>query len=150
MSDDLKPYPYDNQDPSRIQRVSVARGEYQAPTGSTGLPPVAAAILGVVGAVGGLVAPLIPPPFGGLVLIVAFVCAALSGAAVRPPALTDGKPVLQGAAVGVASTVAAVAGQASTALPEGPWQVGATAVGLLAAWAAGKTAPALGAGARAP
>jgi hypothetical protein len=122
-----------------------------APAPSRGLlTGPAATVLAIVAAVALPVSAFVPPPFGALVSVLAFVAAALSGLAMPAPAWAAGRPVVQGAAVGVAASVLGVAESAAVALPEGPWRLGASAVALVAAWLAGRAAPQLGGAARGP
>lgn len=103
-----------------------------------------ATILGTVGTLAAGASALIPAPWGALVAVVGFLLAALAGLAVAPPAITEGKPVLQGAALAVATTLLGLLTQFYAMVPVGWPQSIALAVAALLAWLTGKALPKLG------
>jgi len=103
-----------------------------------------AVILGTIGTLAAGASALIPAPWGTLVAVVGFLLAALAGLAVAPPAVTEGKPVLQGAALAVATTALSLLSQFYAMVPVGWPQSIALAVAALLAWLTGKALPKLG------
>lgn len=88
-------------------------------------------------------AAFVPPPWGTLVGVVGFLCAALAGLAAPPPKFAEGKPLLQGTAFTIATSVLALAQQAWPFIPPAFQPVALAVVGLVA-WLTGRSMPALG------
>lgn len=152
MSDD--PIPYDFRH-NRINRTSVATQSNKVipmnPPPKVPLSPVipkapqwVIVALGIVATALMGVSTILPPPFGVLATIVAFVCAGLSGAGLPAPSWAAGAPVVQGAAVGIATTLSVVGEQLALSMADGWPKLAASTAALLAAWFAGRAAPALG------
>jgi hypothetical protein len=109
------------------------------------LSGLAATILGTVGTLAAAVSPVVPAPWGALVGIVGFLLAALAGLTVAAPKVTEGRPVLQGVALTVATGALSVLVQFYPVVPAGWPQSVALGVGALLAWLTGHALPALGA-----
>lgn len=109
------------------------------------LSGLAATIVGTIGTIAAGASIFLPPPWSLVVAIAGFLCATLAGLAVKAPTVTEGKPVLQGAALAIATTGFGLLSQFYTLIPEG-WPQGiALAVAALLAWLTGKALPPLGA-----
>lgn len=155
MTDELKPSPL--ADVSKAEpKLTVSNKETDAALAPVAgpkllVPPMLKAIAGIAAVVLGGVATaaIVPPPFGGLVAILAFVAATLAGVAAPAPSLVAGNPIVGLGAVPALGTGAAMLAQLSTALPpDGLGSKGAYLGALLAAWLAGKALPAPTAGAK--
>lgn len=108
------------------------------------LSGTAATIVGAIGTLLAVSVAFIPAPYNVPVGIVGFIAALLAGVAAKPPAVVEGKPVLQGTALTVAMGAAGMLEQFYTAIPPG-WPQG-LALGAMAAlaWLTGKALPKLG------
>lgn len=100
----------------------------------------------IVGTIGGLAAAagaLIPAPWGTLVMVLGFTACVVAGVAAPPPKVTEGKPILQGAAltaaVGLVEPLHMLYGMLPAGWPQG---LGMGVLGLLA-WLTGRALPAL-------
>jgi hypothetical protein len=107
--------------------------------------PTVAAVFAAIGAGVAAVSAVVPAPWGTIVGIVGFLAAGLGGASVAAPSITEGKPLLQGAALTVGTSALALLAQFYAVIPTGWPQSVAMALGALMAWATGKAMPALGA-----
>jgi hypothetical protein len=106
------------------------------------VPKQVATILGVIATAGLAVAQFVPPPWGTLVSIVAFVLGGIAGMALKPPTFLAGKPVLQGSAVAVLASGVPLAASAASSTT-GWLQLVASAVALVLAFLTGTAAPSL-------
>jgi len=107
----------------------------------------------VVGTIGGLLATaaaFVPPPWGFVVGLVGFVAAVLAGAAAKPPSVVEGKPVLQGVALTVATSAAGLLEHFWGVIPQGWPQSLALGGAALLAFLTGRALPALGTKSPAP
>ncbi len=98
----------------------------------------------IVGTISGLAlaaAAFVPSPWNTLVGLVGFVGCVLAGIAVKPPAVVAGKPILQGAALAIATTVMGLATQFYPLIPAGWPQSLALGVGGILAWLTGVAQP---------
>lgn len=105
----------------------------------------------IVGTIGGLLAsatPFVPPPFGPLAGIVGFLLCVLAGIHTAPPKLTDGKPLLQGAALTSATVVISMLVEFYDMIPHGWPQSIALGVVAFGSWLTGRALPPLGAKAK--
>jgi hypothetical protein len=101
-------------------------------------------IAGMVGVGLSMVATVvIPAPWGVLVAIVGVTVATLAGFAAKPPNFTGGSPVVQGAALTVATTVFTGAAKVYESLPPS-WQPVVWGVLAVLGVLTGKALPALG------
>jgi hypothetical protein len=92
-----------------------------------------AVVLGTVGVMMLLAAPVIPSPWGLLLGVAGFVIASLAGHAATPPSWAAGSPILQGTALAIGKAVYSVIAVVAVALPAGwPQSLAFGAVGLLA------------------
>lgn len=103
-----------------------------------------ATILGTIGTLAAGASALVPAPWGVLVAIAGFLLAGLAGLAVAPPTVTEGKPVLQGGVLAVATTLLTLLTQFYALVPVGWPQSIALTVAALLAWLTGKALPKLG------
>lgn len=103
-----------------------------------------ALVVGSLGTAAAAIAPLLPPPFSVPVGIIGFISAALAGLAVRPPAVVEGKPLVQGTALTLSGLALGGLAQLYPMLPAGWPQSAAFGVVAVLAWLSGKTLPALG------
>lgn len=110
----------------------------------------------VVGALGTLLAgasPLLPAVSGvsltAPALILGFILVSLAGLASAPPAVTEGKPVLQGSALVIAGGAAGLLQQFYSVIPAGWPQSLALAVLAILAWLTGRAMPQLGSASKA-
>lgn len=111
---------------------------------SSWVSPKLSAILGIVSVVATGLAAIVPPPWGGLVAILGFCGAALSGASQPTLGFAAGKPIVGPAAVTALGTLGAGAQTVAAALPTDSWQSStAYVVSAVLAWLAGKSAPQL-------
>lgn len=100
---------------------------------------VAAGLAGLLGLVAAM--PFIPPPFNGLCGILAFIAATLGGLSAAPPSLTSSKPVVPLTLVPTLGSLAAVAADIASSLPDG-WPHRLLYFGaLILAWLTGKVLP---------
>ena len=109
------------------------------------LPATAAAICAALGLALAAASPLLPAPWSIPVGLLGLLLAGLGGAAVKPPTMTDGKPLLQGGALALATGALGLLSQLYGAIPAG-WPQSIALVGAGAvAWLSGKALPPLGA-----
>lgn len=101
----------------------------------------------VVGTIGGILAAssaFLPPQWSAVVAIVGFLACTLAGLASGVPKVVAGKPILQGTALALATTVFTLLGQFYAVLPQGwPQSIAIGLAGILA-WLTGKALPPLG------
>lgn len=109
------------------------------------LSGTAAAIVGTIGTIAAGASILVPAPWGTLVAVLGFLAAAIAGLSAPAPKVTEGRPVLQGTALAVATTVLTLLVQFYAMVPPGWPQSIALSVAALLAWLTGKALPALGA-----
>lgn len=115
-----------------------------SPAPSKGLlSGTAALIVGAIGMAAMAASAFVPAPWGTLVGVVGFLGAALAGLAAPPPRFAEGKPLLQGTAFTIATSVLALAQQAWPFIPPAFQPVALAVVGLVA-WLTGRSMPALG------
>lgn len=108
------------------------------------LSGTAALIVGTIGTIAAGASIMVPAPWGTLVAVLGFLAAAIAGLSAPAPKVTEGRPVLQGAALTVATTVLTLLGQFYAMVPPGWPQSIALSVAALLAWLTGKALPALG------
>lgn len=144
MTDSLQPPKTEG---ANVASMSVAKGEYQPKieaafnAAPSFLPPHAAKIAGIAAVVLLAVSGFIPPPFGTLVQILAFIAGFLAGVPQPVPKVLEGRRLVGPAAVPLLGTLTTLAATASEQLPEGPYRIGAQALGLLLAWLTGRAFP---------
>lgn len=109
------------------------------------LSGTAAAIVGTIGTLAAGASIVVPAPWGTLVAVLGFLAAAIAGLSAPAPKITEGRPVLQGAALTIATTVLTLLVQFYAMVPPGWPQSIALSVAALLAWLTGKAMPALGA-----
>lgn len=109
------------------------------------LSGLAATIVGTVGTLLAATAVVLPSPWGFVVGLVGFLACALAGMSARPPAVTEGSPVIQGAALAIATTVGGLLVQFWPVIPVGWPQSIALAAAALISWLTGHALPMLGA-----
>ena len=110
------------------------------------LSPKVATVLGAVASALAVAAAFIPPPWGALAGVVAFVVGALAGLSLPAPKFLAGRPVLQGTALTVTGGAVPFLAQLGAMLPEGWPRAAANGLALLGAVLAGLAAPQLGGG----
>jgi hypothetical protein len=101
----------------------------------------------IVGTIGILIlgaSAMIPAPWGFLVGLVGFLMAGLAGMSAKPPAFVEGKPVLQGVALTIATSVAGLLVQFWSLVPQGWPQSIALALAGILSWLTGHALPQLG------
>ena len=108
------------------------------------LSGLAATIVGSLGLALAAAAVAIPAPWGFVAGLVGFLCATLAGLSSRPPPVVEGKPVLQGAALAIATTVGGLLVQFWDLVPAGWPQSFALAAAALISWLTGHALPMLG------
>ena len=113
------------------------------------LSGLAATIVGTIGTVLAFTAAALPAPWSFGVGLVGFVAALLAGMSAKPPAVTEGSPKLQGAALTIATMVAGALVQFWALIPTGWPQSMALAAAALLSWLTGHVLPMLGSGATA-
>jgi len=106
---------------------------------------VVATILGTLGTLISGASVMVPAPWTAPVAIAGFLIAALAGLGAKPPAFTEGKPILQGVALTVVTTLGTLLATFWTVIPAGWPQSIALAIAGLVAWLTGKAMPGLGA-----
>ena len=110
----------------------------------TPFPSTVAAVIAAVGAALAAVSPALPAVLQTPAAILGMLLAGLGGSAVKPPYLTDGKPVLQGLTLTIATGILGALTQFWFMIPAGwPQSVALSAAALLA-FLTGKAMPALG------
>jgi hypothetical protein len=115
------------------------------------LPARWAAVLGTLGTALAAAAPALPWADAAFpVALAGFLAASVGGLAAAPPAFTEGRPLVQGTALTVATVALAVLQQLYPQVPAGWPQSVALAGGALLAWATGTALPHLGATVNAP
>lgn len=103
----------------------------------------AALIVGTIGGLALTAAAFIPAPYAVPVGLAGFIACVLSGLAAKPPAVVEGKPILQGGALSTATAVLGMLTQFFDAIPHGwPQGLALGAAGLLA-WLTGRALPPL-------
>lgn len=108
------------------------------------LSGLAATIVGTLGTLAAAASPVVPAPWGALVGIVGFLAAALAGLSVAAPKVTEGRPLLQGVALTIATGALSLLVQFYSVIPAGWPQSVALGVAALLAWLTGRALPALG------
>lgn len=108
------------------------------------LSGTAASIVGALGVALAAASPFLPAPWGAVTGTVGFLAAALAGLSAKAPSITEGKPVLQGGALTVATGAFGLLLQAYPGLPPGWPQSVALAAAAVLAILTGKALPALG------
>lgn len=101
----------------------------------------------VVGTIGGIIAaasPFVPAPWSLPVAVLGFLAASLAGISAATPKVAEGKPVLQGSALAVVTTVLTLLVQFFPMIPAGWPQSIALGAGALLAWLTGHALPPLG------
>lgn len=102
-------------------------------------------VIGVLGSLVLAAAAIVPQPFGVAVGLVGFLLSSIAGLSVPAPSISAGKPILQGAALAVATGLFGLVSQLYQQVPVGIWQsVTLFGIGVLA-WLTGSALPALGA-----
>lgn len=108
------------------------------------LSGLAATIVGTIGTLLAAASPVLPAPWATVAGIVGFLMAALAGLSVAAPKVTEGKPVLQGVALTIATGALSMLVQFYAAIPVGWPQSIALGLAALLAWLTGAALPALG------
>lgn len=115
------------------------------------LPGRWAAVVGALGATLAGLAPALPWPDAMVpVAVLGFLLASLGGLAVAPPPITEGRPLVQGTALAVATGGVAAVTQLYPGIPDGWPKSLALAGAAILAWASGSALPHLGATANVP
>lgn len=104
----------------------------------------AALILGTIGGLAVAASPVVPDPWGKLVMVLGFAVAVLAGVAAPMPKFAAGKPLLQGGGLTLALTLSTGLEQFYHLVPDGWMRSLALAVGALLAFLCGKAAPSFG------
>ena len=108
------------------------------------LSGTAATIVGTVGLALAAISVALPAPWGFVAGLAGFLCATLAGLSARPPAAVEGKPVLQGAALAIVTTLGGLLVQFWSLVPAGWPQSFALAAAALISWLTGHALPMLG------
>jgi hypothetical protein len=108
------------------------------------LSGLAATIVGTIGLALAAISVSLPPPWGFVAGLAGFLCATLAGLSARPPAAVEGKPVLQGAALAIVTTLGGLLVQFWALVPAGWPQSFALAAAALISWLTGHALPMLG------
>lgn len=106
--------------------------------------PLSGRVALIVGSIGGLAvlaSPFIPSPWSFVVGLVGFIACALAGFSVKPPAVVEGRPVLQGGALAAAITAMEVIPKFWEMVPHGWPQSVALGVASLLAFLTGRVLP---------
>lgn len=100
-----------------------------------------ALVLGTLGSIVLAGSAFIPAPFSIPAALVGFLLASLAGLGARPPAIAIGNPVLQGAALTIATTLLTIGAQFYNQIPLGwPQSLAMFGVGMLS-WLTGRALP---------
>jgi len=108
------------------------------------LSGLAATIVGTIGLSLAAASVALPTPWGFISGLAGFLCATLAGLSARPPAAVEGKPVLQGAALAIVTTLGGLLVQFWALVPAGWPQSFALAGAALISWLTGHALPMLG------
>lgn len=108
------------------------------------LSGLAATIVGTIGTLVVTLSVALPAPWAFTAGLAGFVACVLAGLSARPPAVTEGSPILQGAALTIATTVAGLLVQFWSLVPAGWPQSLALAAAALISWLTGHALPMLG------
>lgn len=108
------------------------------------LSGTAALIIGTICGLATAASAFIPSPWGTLVAIIGFIGCVLAGTSAKPPSVTAGKPVLQGALLTIAGSLEGVLHQFYAMIPPGWPQSLALGLAAILAWLTGHALPALG------
>jgi hypothetical protein len=101
----------------------------------------ASIIIGTISGLAMAAAAFVPAPWNTLVGLIGFVGCVLAGVAVRPPAVVAGKPILQGTALAIGTTVLGLATQVYPLIPVGwPQGLALGVMGILG-WLTGVAQP---------
>jgi hypothetical protein len=108
------------------------------------LTGVYAKVAGILGTAAAAVAPILPAMYQAPVAVLGCLACAFAGLVATPPAIAEGKPLVQGAALTATTTALTLLQQYGAAIPPGWPQSVAGAVAGLLAWATGHALPRLG------
>ena len=111
---------------------------------TTPLSPQVALIVGTIGGLIAAASPFIPAPWSMPVAIVGFLAASLAGLAAAAPKVAEGKPVVQGALLSVATAAMTMLVQFFSVIPQGWPQSIALGLAAVLAWLTGHALPPLG------